>query len=334
MKEWIVEKSDAGGRLDKYMKARLKGAPDSFFYKMARKKNLVINDKKCTGKEILKEGDRVRLYVSDDTYEKFSTFSKNESGPENRQFGTYSKAYRSLEGIRILRKEKDLIFLYKPSGILTQKASEKDLSLNDWLLGYLFEEKEITEERYRIFHPSVLNRLDRNTSGIVICGITPAGSRFGSGLLKDRSLHKFYRCMVEGECRLNGDFEGYLYKNNAANKVFFYEKPEEIPESEKKKSAKVSLGIKPLCYKNGKTLLEVILYTGKSHQIRAMLSHFGYPITGDIKYDGKPGDTSSQGQQLCAVRIEFPEIQGDFSYLSKEIISCEAPFARFFEDSV
>ena len=322
MKEWIVEKSDAGGRLDKYMKARLNLAPDSFFYKMARKKNLVINDKKCTGKEILKEGDSVKLYVSDDTLRKFSSLTESEGNPDKERINSFLKAYHRLEGIRILREDEDFIFLYKPAGILSQKASENDLSLNDWLLGYLFEEKRITKDRFKIFHPSVLNRLDRNTCGIVICGITPAGSRFGSALLKDRSLHKYYHCIVEGECNLTGDFEGYLYKNNTANKVSFYESFEEVPEDEKNNASKVSLAVKPLEYRSGRTLLEILLYTGKSHQIRAMLSHYGYPIAGDPKY----GDAKDSGQQLCAVRIQFPETEGEFSYLSNEVISCEAPF--------
>ena len=114
MKEWIVEKSDAGGRLDKYMKARLNLAPDSFFYKMARKKNLVINDKKCTGKEILKEGDSVKLYVSDDTLRKFSSLTESEGNPDKERINSFLEAYHRLEGIRILREDEDFIFLYPP----------------------------------------------------------------------------------------------------------------------------------------------------------------------------------------------------------------------------
>ena len=328
MKEWIVNKSEAGGRLDKYLKARLKEAPDSFFYKMARKKNLMLNDLKCTGKEILKEGDRIKLYVSDDTISLFSS-----GGVPDLKLSSYKEAFQKLGDVKVLKETEDLLFLYKPSGVLSQKADEKDLSLNDWLIGYLLNCGKTDEERLGTFRPSVLNRLDRNTAGIVICGITPAGSRFGSSLLKDRSLHKYYHALVEGKCGLCGDYNGYLWKNEKENKAFFYHKEEDIPADRKKDAKPVSIGIKsvrsikdyPLDdkLKADCTVLEIELYTGKSHQIRVMLSALGYPIVGDPKY-GK--NTDRDGQKLCAVRLEFPKTEGDFAYLSGLVISCDAGF--------
>lgn len=326
MVEWIVEKSEAGGRLDKFLKARLKSAPDSFFYKMARKKNLLLNDKKCTCKEILSTGDHIKLYVSDDTIALFSGNVSNDS-----LVSSYRKAYDTLKGIQIVKEYDDFLFLYKPSGILSQKAKNTDISLNEWLIGYLLDKEIITEESLNVFRPSVLNRLDRNTCGLVICGKTPSGSRLGSDLLKKRTLHKFYHCIVEGECRLKGDYSGYLYKNESENIVSFYKTQNEIPADVLPKVKAVSLGIKVIETKGGKSLLEIELYTGKSHQIRVMLSNLGYPIAGDPKYSGKNDNRRNKdnytGQKLCAVRYAFPAITGDFEYLSNQIISCKPPFS-------
>ncbi len=136
MIEWIVEKSEAGGRLDKFLKARLKSAPDSFFYKMARKKNLTINNEKCKGNEILKAGDTVKLFVSDDTIALFEGNTKEKESQTARKTTSYEEAYSKLKGIEVLKETDDLIFLSKPSGILSQKAKDNDLSLNEWLIGY------------------------------------------------------------------------------------------------------------------------------------------------------------------------------------------------------
>ena len=342
MVEWTVDRSEAGGRLDKFVKSRLKEAPDSFIYKMARKKNLVLNDLRCTGKELLKAGDCIKLYVSDETIALFSSEKSTAS-----EVSMYTNAFKKLKGIQVIEEYTDLLFLYQSAGILSQKAKDTDLSVNEWLIGYLLSKKEITEESLQIFHPSVLNRLDRNTSGIVICGKTPFGSRFGSALLKDRTLHKYYHCIVYGECRLSGTYKGYLYKDKSDNLVTFYSDEGKIPGNKVAEAKPVSLSVKPLKEADHKTLLEIELHTGKSHQIRVMLQSIGFPIVGDPKYKNisaksnrqdstenhiKPDNkvnTKNQpsGQMLCAVRLEFPEITGDMAYLSKRIISCKAPFS-------
>ncbi|MCR4815159.1 MAG: RluA family pseudouridine synthase [Lachnospiraceae bacterium] len=324
MIEWTVDKSEAGGRLDKFIKSRLSEAPDSFVYKMARKKNLVINAKKCTGKEILKAGDRVRLYVSDDTLALFSAKISSDS-----RISMYQKAYRELKGIHVIEEYPDFVFLYKPDGILSQKAKSDDLSINEWLIGYLLNNRQITEESLSVFHPSVLNRLDRNTCGIVICGKTPAGSRLGSSMLKDRSLRKFYYAVVSGECFLEGNYNGYIYKDRAENKVSFYRNESDIPAGIMADVKPVSLNVRPISRKKEESLLEIELHTGKSHQIRVMLKELGFPISGDPKYNTGDYHKSKRqkGQLLCAVRVEFPEIKGDFAYLSRHVISCEAPFS-------
>lgn len=314
MKEWKVDKKESGTGLLKFCKSRLNQAPDSFFYKMARKKNLTLNDKKCTGRELLKEGDVIKLYVSDDTVALFSCSPKEKTDGKKER---YEEAYESLDGIRVIDEEEDFLILYKPSGVLTQKAKPEDLSLNEWCIGYLLKNGKIPEASLRYFKPSVLNRLDYNTSGLVLCGITPRGSRFGAEIIRNKTLRKFYLCKVFGRCELDGKLEGYLSKDESKNKVSFYKKESEIPIGEK--TSYVGITVKPVRYKeeNDTALMEVELLTGKSHQIRVILASFGYPIEGDMKYgQGKKGS----GQKLVAYRLEFPEIQGDFSYMSKRTV--------------
>ena len=322
MVEWIVKPEESGGRMDKYLKQRLKNAPDSFFYKMARKKNLVLNGKKCTAKEILNAGDKINLYVSDDTIALFS----GNSGSEINHISEYRNAFEKLKGITVIYEDSDLLFLYKPAGILSQKADSETLSLNEWMIGYLLDKNIVSVDSLKVFHPSVLNRLDRNTSGIVIAGITPRGSRFGTKMIRERAVRKFYHCITEGICELNGCFEGYLIKNRESNISSFYLTLEEIPEKNRKAADKVSLSAKPLENKCGHTLMEIELHTGKSHQIRSMLSTLGSPIAVDPKYGNSK---NAFGQLLCAVRIEFPDRmeEEDFASYQSKIIECKAPFS-------
>ena len=321
MKEWIVDQKQAGGRIDKFLKARLKEAPDSFFYKMARKKNLTLNGQKCKGNEILKEGDEIRLYVSDATIALFE-------GSAGKDTDEYFSAYKNLAGVRVLKETDDLVFLYKPSGILSQKAKESDESLNEWLVGYLLQNCKITKEELKTFVPSVLNRLDRNTSGIVIGGKTLRGSRFGSKLLKDGIVRKFYYCITDaedfGKIKTSQKTDetgrillcGYLLKDETLNKVKIYRTEDVVPESKSKEAKAVSISVKELSRKEKYSLLEVELHSGKSHQIRALLSEYKAPISGDLKY-GKEGlnndrrmpsdSPDSFGQLLCASRVEIPK---------------------------
>ncbi|MBR3040751.1 MAG: RluA family pseudouridine synthase [Lachnospiraceae bacterium] len=321
MVSWQVKPEESGGRMDKFLKKRLKSAPDSFFYKMARKKNLLLNGAKCTGKEILKSGDEIKLYVSDST---IALFSGEEENSSNSLLKEASLAYQKLKGIEVIEEDDDLLFLYKPAGILTQKAEKESFSLNEWMIGYLLDSGKVNEESLNVFHPSVCNRLDRNTSGIVICGITPRGSRFASKMIKDRLVKKYYQCIVKGNCKLSGDYDGYLVKDEEKNISTYYKIESDIPSSSKKDAVPVSLSVNPLRSKGDKTLLEIELKTGKSHQIRVMLSSLGYPIVGDPKY----GDSTGKGQLLSAVRLEFPEVEEEEfrDKYSNLVISHRPPF--------
>lgn len=336
MRELIVKELEAGQRLDKFLHKYLKEAPNSFLYKMMRKKNIVLNGKKVTGSEQIKEGDSIKLFLSEETIEKFMgrTVAVDITA-------LYKKAYAELKGIQVVSEFEDVLFINKPTGILSQRADGNDLSANEWLIGYLLNKKTITIDDLMTFKPSVCNRLDRNTSGLLVCSKTLLGSQEMARVLKDRSLHKFYRCLVHGKCELDGVYEAFLYKDEKTNKVTIYNSVEEFNGVFKDKLKPIRTGVKPIAYHNDITELEIELFTGKTHQIRAQMEKLGYPLVGDVKYAGdvvysdfkdkkatantKLNGSKNFGQLLHAYRLVFPKMDGKLSYLSEKEIICEKP---------
>ena len=324
MKEFIIDKSNKDQRFDKYIKRILKTAPDAFIYKMLRKKNIVLNGKKASGKEKLSEGDEVKIFLSDETFLKFS----GSEGTEKLNClndRTLVKKNAGLFKAGILYEDEDIIIYDKPAGILSQKAKKDDISVNELLLAYLYDKESDNKERFKMFTPSVCNRLDRNTSGIILLAKTLPGARLLSSALKDRRVHKEYLALVHGNVDLKDDKEvikeAYLKKDKDGNSVIISDLSETkggkiISESDDN-SIRIKTGIIP--YKRYSfageefTLLKVILYTGKTHQIRAFLSHLSHPIAGDVKYDKghKEHYKNIKGypkrQFLHAAKIRFPE---------------------------
>lgn len=322
MRELIVKELEAGQRLDKFLHKYLKEAPNSFLYKMMRKKNIVLNGKKVTGSEQIKEGDSIKLFLSEETIDKFIGAAASADFT-----AIYKKAYSALKEIRVVSEFEDVLFVDKPTGVLSQQAQAGDLSANEWLIGYLLDKNTVTLEDLKTFKPSVCNRLDRNTSGLLVCSKTLLGSQKMASMLKDRSLHKFYRCLVRGKCELNGIYEAYLYKDEKNNKVTVYNESDEFNGIYKDKLKSIKTGVKPIRYYENSncTELEIELFTGKTHQIRAQMEKLGYPLVGDTKYAGGESKAKTQGQKLHAYRLLFPEIKGELEYLSEKEIVCEKP---------
>lgn len=320
-----VMENDAGQRLDKFLHKCLPKATSGFLYKMLRKKNITLNNKKAEGKEILSLSDEVRFFFSDETYEKFS-------GSSAQTFSEYEKAYRQLKGIQIIYEDKDILILNKPVNMLSQKAEEKDLSVNEWVTGYLLSGNADIKTQLMRFKPSVCNRLDRNTTGLILAGKTLPGLQFLSELLKLRNVHKYYRLFVKGQITEEKLIEGYLIKDHDTNSVRIFQEP---IHGEGEKASFIRTAVRPVKVMEDKTLLEVELITGKTHQIRAHLSSIGHPLIGDYKYgDRKLNEHYKkafgiQTQLLHAYRLVFPTLSGDFAHLSrKEFI---APLPEIFE---
>ena len=269
MKEYQIEKNQSGQRLDKFLAKVLKAAPKSFIYKMLRKKNITMNGQKATGNEMLQLNDCVKLFLSDDTFDKFSL----EQGKDDILLSGLP-----VKKLWIIFEDEDILVFNKPSGMLSQKAQAEDYSANEYIMAYLYHKGELTQENLKTFHPSICNRLDRNTSGILLFGKSLAGLQQLSSWLNERLIKKYYLCVVAGQLKEPMHISGYLYKDEEKNKV-------EILDEPGADNKPIETAYEPIGGTKDWTLLKVQLITGRSHQIRAHLSSIGHPVLGDAKYD-------------------------------------------------
>lgn len=300
MKEYTITANEANQRLDKYLRKLLPGAPAGFLYKMLRKKSIVCNGAKAAGGELLQRGDRVKLFLSDDTILKFSR--------EDEALHAEYEALRKLpmKGLKIVYEDADILAADKPYNMLSQKAAAHDLSANEYLLGYLIRGGALQPEGLRTFRPSVCNRLDRNTTGLILMGKTLAGSQKLSEGFKDRSIRKYYRAIVAGSVKEGAHLSGYLIKDERTNRV-------QVLEDERTGASRIETDYTPVTAGEGWTLLEVHLITGKTHQIRAHLAAAGHPVIGDRKYGDAVYNKRFQQQYevthqlLHAYRLAFPD---------------------------
>lgn len=310
MRALSVTRNEAGQRLDKLLVKYLNLAGKSFIYKMMRKKNITLNGKKCDGSERLKEGDEICLYLSEETIAKFSEV----------QIQKVKKCH-----LDIIYEDENIILINKPSGMLSQKAKESDESLVEYLIDYLLSNGRLKEEELKSFRPSVCNRLDRNTSGIVTAGTSLPGLQVLSEVIRERTIGKYYLCVVNGRLQNRAEIEGWLFKDEKTNRVT-------VLKTERDGARPIRTEYIPLKSDGRFTLLEVKLITGRSHQIRAHLASIGHPIAGDSKY-GDPAvnarvkeEYGVRSQLLHSWRLELPdELPEPLTSLSGRIFTAEMP---------
>ncbi len=277
MKKFEIGNNEAGQRMDKYLKKLLPKAGNGFLYKMLRKKNIVLNEKRTEGSVILADGDCVTLYLSDETIQKFSPdmiFSDQPPVMRNKEKADFT--------LPVLYEDRDILVVNKPAGLLSQKAGPKDDSANERIIQYLLDTGAVTPQALLTFHPSVCNRLDRNTSGILVAGKTLHGLQVMSRHLKERLVQKYYICIAAGVVENEQHLKGYLYKDTLKNKVQISFSKENI--GKRGDGSFIETAWRPVCTYGSATVLEVCLYTGRPHQIRAHLASAGHPIIGDPKY--------------------------------------------------
>ena len=327
MQELKVTANEAGQRLDKLLTKYLNQAGKGFLYKMMRKKNITLNGKKCEGAERLNEGDVIRLFLSDETIDKFS---QNASVPSFFPCASNSAGAVRLD---IIYEDSHILIVNKPSGMLSQKAKESDISLNEHILNHLIRSGRLTEEQLRTFKPSICNRLDRNTSGLVTAGVSLAGLQVMNRVFKDRSIHKYYQCIVKGRLKEKQLIAGFLRKDEATNTVDIY--PLEVENS-----VPIMTEYLPLAWGGGFTLLQVTLITGRSHQIRAHLASIGHPILGDFKYGDRSVNEEMKkryglrAQLLHSWKLVMPEdLAAPLDYLAGREFFAPLPekFSRVLE---
>ena len=314
MRELTVTEKDCAQQLIKYLSKYMEEAPKSFFYKMLRKKNIVLNQKKADGSEKLKTGDTIRMYLAEETIEKF------RKTPEKPAAGKQVK-YPKLD---IVYEDEKVIFLNKPAGVLSQKAKETDVSLTEALGAYL-SEKNAGEET--MFRAGLCNRLDRNTSGLIVAGKSLAGLQQMGELFKKRTLKKYYLCIVKGRITEPAHIRGYLVKDEKTNRVSL----SKGGFSKDAKGLPIETEYVPIAWNEEMTLLKVHLITGRTHQIRAHLASTGHPLLGDYKYGSKKWNDrykkewKIEDQVLHAYQLTMPGMKKELENLSGKTFYAKVP---------
>lgn len=308
MQQIIIEKNQSGQRFDKFLFKYFKDATSGFIYKMLRKKNITLNNKKSDGKEKLKENDIVKIFMADETIEKFR--------------GLFQIELPEPINLDIVYEDENVIFINKKTGMLSQKSKENDVSLNEYVISYLVNEGQLSIEDLKTFKPSVCNRLDRNTSGLIVVGKSLQGLQDMSKMFKERTLHKYYLAVVVGTINEPMKITGYLKKNNKTNKVTITNKTD---------GEYIETYYEPVKVLDDVTLLKVQLITGKTHQIRAHLSSINHPIIGDYKYGKKEINDiykkkyGIENQMLHSYQLTFETINGELGNLSNKTFIAKPP---------
>ena len=316
MKEIRITKNEENQRLDKFLLKYMNKATKGFLYKMLRKKRIKLNGGRAEGNEMLQAGDTLQLYLAEETIQSF--MEEKTVVQAKRHFG-------------IVYEDDDILVVNKPAGLLThpEKSSDKD-TLIDQILYYLYQKGQYTPDAASSFTPALCNRLDRNTSGLVIAGKTLKGVQAVNEIIRTHKLDKYYLTLVAGEIRHAGEITGYLTKDEDKNQV-------RISKREGNGlGAKTLTKYRPIAHAKGYTLLEIHLITGKTHQIRAHMQSIGHPVVGDRKYGAEHSNEKFRkeyalsNQFLHALRVEWNEKEGPLGYLyGKEMT---APLPKVLQD--
>lgn len=295
MIEITLNKNEGNQRFDRFLRKYFENAPLSVIQKNIRKKNFKVNDKRAKADDYVYEGDKVKMYISDENYNKWLT--KTDFIPSDFN-------------LDIVYEDKNIIIMDKESGLLTHSSSKADYGKNlvDYMLSYLYKTNQV-DKSDRTFKPAVVNRLDRNTAGLVIAGKNGESLRSLNKAIRDNNISKYYVTIVKGEVKDPFTIDTKISKNENRNKI-----------KSSNNGSRIITNFKPLDTNGKFSILECQLITGKTHQIRYSLKKHGTPIIGDRKYgDRATNKLISQkfninNQVLLAYKLIFEKID-KFNYL-------------------
>ena len=313
MKIFEIKKNDSGQRLDKFLSKAVKAMPPSLMYKSIRTKKIKVNRKRAEISQILNEGDTVQLFLPDELFE-----------PKSEKTSLYAHITPSFN---VVYEDSNILLADKPSGMSVHADEDSDSNdLITQIQAYLYKKGEYDPESEQSFAPALCNRIDRNTAGIVIAAKNAEALREMNAVIKERSITKKYLCAVHGvPSKKEAKLKGHLIKNSKTNTVTVYDSP-------RRGSREILTKYKVLGSKNGLSLLEIELLTGRTHQIRAHMSFVGHPLLGDGKY-GVNRDDKRDGykyQALCSYYLSFHS-DGFFSYLKGKEFTVSRKSVYFLE---
>lgn len=295
-----IKENDGGQRLDKYLSKRFKTMPKSLMYKYIRTKYIKLNGKKCDKADFLKAGDVLTLYIKDEFFE--------ESEGKSYEF------MKAPDKLDIIYEDENIILIDKKPGLIVHQ--DKSYHFDCLVLRvqhYLYKKGEYNPDLEKAFTPALVNRIDRNTGGIVIAAKNAESLRVLNKKIKTREVEKYYLAMLCGKPKLDsGIMKDYLIKNNSTNKVKIFKKPVEG-------SKEIITEYKILESDGKKSLAEIKLHTGRTHQIRSHMAFIGCPLVGDSKYGkNKKNFINDKYQALYAYKVKFNFITeaGRLDYLN------------------
>ena len=287
MKEFTIGSNDAGQRLDRFLAKAVPLLPASLAQKYIRIKRIKLDGKRVERDTRLQEGNVLQLYINDEFFDK----------PRE------DNAYLTVASpkLNIVYEDEHILLVDKRPGqaVHPHDGAEYGRTLIDHIQAYLYQKKEWSPRGENSFTPALCNRIDRNTGGIVIAAKTAEALRVMNQKIKDRELDKRYLAIVEGTPKpAEGSLKGYLFKDAKKNRVFVTNTPQPGSKS-------CQTNYKVLSSRQGLSLVECELITGRPHQIRAQFAHAGHPLLGDGKYGKLDKRFDRNYQALYSYKLTF-----------------------------